>query len=273
MVSSTALQEYSSAEDWVSPWVHPKLDRQGLHVWRASLLTRSDVIERLEEYLSQDERARAEAFAFEVHRRAFIIARGWLRVLLGRYLETGPASIRFGYEKHGKPFIAEIGKKGPLHFNVSHSGNVALYAFTRLCCVGIDLELKQPGFSGDEMCARLFAPSEVATLALLPTNLRADGFFNYWTCKEAFIKAKGAGLSLGLDQFEVNIGATESPLVLRTAWDEAEAARWSLIQINAGKGYAAAVALAAHDWRLSRWQVDEQSLPHELLTTPSLTRA
>ena len=251
----------NSTRSWSPPPIRPALGRRDVHVWRASLNPPPAIVERLRQFLSPDEQVRADRFHFEIDRQHFIVARGCLRTILSRYLEIAPAEIQFSYESHGKPQIeSAMSQDQQLKFNLAHSGGLALYAFTSVGEIGVDLEHIRPEFTGDDIARRFFSATEVQCLDQLPPQARHQAFFNCWTRKEAFIKAKGVGLSLALDQFDVTLAPAEPAALLRTRWDEDEAARWSLQTIEVGKGYAGAVAVEAHDWQLSCWQVDVGTL-------------
>lgn len=142
---------------------------------------------------------------------------------------------------------------------MSHSGGLALYAFTRIGEVGVDIERIRPDFADEKIARRFFSVSEVACLARLPAQARVEAFFNCWTRKEAFIKAKGMGLSLPLDQFDVTLEPSKPAALLRTKWGEDEAASWSIEAIEVGQGYVAAVAVKSRSWQLSCWQLDEKA--------------
>jgi len=210
------------------------------------------VVESLYQVLSPDEQARANRFHFDKDRRHFIVARACLRKLLGQYLGIKPAELRFAYGDYGKPHLA-LDQPAIMKFNLAHAGGLAVYAFTRLGEIGVDLERIKPEFGGDDIARRFFSPAEVDSFDRLPADARALAFFNCWTRKEAFIKAKGLGLSLPLDQFDVTLAPDQEASLLRTRWDEGEAARWSLRALEIGVGYVGAVALEAHDWQLSCW--------------------
>jgi 4'-phosphopantetheinyl transferase len=251
----------NSLELWSSPPDPPVLATEDVHVWRFSLDQSPTIVNAFRQLLAHDEQARADRFHFEVDRRHFIAARGCLRTILSRYLKTPPEKIRLGYNDHGKPELATSSAPTQLvHFNVTHSRGLALFAFTRLGEIGVDLEHISLDFAGVDIARRFFSSREVACLEKLPGEMQPRAFFNCWTRKEAFIKAKGVGLSLPLDQFDVTLAPAESAAILRTAWDENEAALWSLRTIDAGPAYAAAVALRAHDWRLCLWQVEEEPI-------------
>jgi 4'-phosphopantetheinyl transferase len=251
----------NASQWWPSPPSQLLLGTIDVHVWRVSLEQSPEVVERLRSLLSVDEQSRADRFHFKSDRCHFIVARGCLRIILGRYLEMAPAEIRFSYADHGKPQLANsIAQSRELKFNLAHSGRLALYAFTRIGEIGVDLEHIRPEFTGDNIANRFFSPAEVDCLSRLPALARHEAFFNCWTRKEAFIKAKGMGLSLPLDQFDVTLEPSEPATLLRTRWDEEEAARWSLEAIDAGEGYVAAVAVEGHDRQLSCWQLEDEIL-------------
>ena len=233
------------------------LGPKDVHIWRVSLNQPRPTIEKLQQILSQDEQARGHRFHFEKDRQHFVVARASLRTLLARYLKSAPTDIQFTYARHGKPELPTSFSRGqPLHFNLSHSGNFALYAFTYVGEIGVDLEQIRPEFTGDDIARRFFSENEIASLTRIPAELRHEAFFNCWTRKEAFIKAKGIGLSLALDQFDVSLTPNEPTALLRTRWDEHEASRWSLKEINVDPGYAAAVAVAGHDWELTCFELE-----------------
>ncbi len=118
-----------------------------------------------------------------------------------------------------------------IRFNVSHSHGVALYAVTRGRKVGIDLERIRFDLAVAEIAERFFSRREVATLRTLPTEMQRQAFFRCWTRKEAYIKARGEGLSLPLDQFDVSLAPGEPAAVLSTPRDPSEASRWSLQEL------------------------------------------
>jgi 4'-phosphopantetheinyl transferase len=239
--------------EWSPPPEALVLRAGGVHAWRAGLNPAEPLIERLAQSLAPDEQARAARFYRPQDRRRFTVARGVLRSLLARYTGAAPGAIRFSYSRHGKPALAEpAGTR--LRFNVSHSGELAFFAFTREREVGIDVEQIRPLSDGPRLAERFFSPAEVAALLALPEEQRHDGFFICWTRKEAFIKAKGQGLSLSLDQFDVSLGDREASLLLATRWDPDDAGRWSLRGLPAPPGYRAALAVEGHEWQLNCWE-------------------
>lgn len=241
---------------WSTPPDDITLGQAEVHVWRAALDVEAVIASRMYELLSPDERARAARFRFQIDRRHFIGARAHLRMILSRYLNIAPARVRFRYSEHGKPMLAGNDQDGEIKFNLSHSAGIALFAFTRAGEIGVDLELIRPEITGDDIARRFFSAAELACLERIPAPARQEAFFDCWTRKEAFVKAKEIGLSLALDQFDVTLAPKEPAALLRTGWDEDEASRWSLKAIDVGPGYVGTVAVEALDWNLNCYLAD-----------------
>jgi 4'-phosphopantetheinyl transferase len=200
--------------------------------------------------LSDDESARADRFHFAQDRNRFIAARSLLRNIISRYLSCTPGEIRFVYQANGKPQLADsISATGDLRFNLSHSADAAVYAISRGKDVGVDIELIRPEVPWAEVATSFFAPGEIAKLYQLPADLRAIGFFNCWTRKEAYVKACGEGLSLPLDEFEVSLAPNEAPALL-CAHDPNELGRWNLFEISPPEGFAGALAVEGRPGQL-----------------------
>jgi 4'-phosphopantetheinyl transferase len=230
------------------------LSSHDVHVWRASLELSAEHVQRLRQTLAADEIARAERFYFEKDRKHFIVARGVLRVILSRYLGLDPTQLEFSYSSYGKPALTTSPGKDWLRFNLSHSHELALYAITYGREVGIDIEYMRDKVSSEAIAEHYFSPREVTVLRALPVSLRREAFFTCWTRKEAYIKARGEGLSFPLDHFDVSLVPGEPAALLHTLGDPHEASRWSLQALAPAMGYAAALAVEGHDWRLSCWQ-------------------
>jgi len=186
--------------------------------------------------LDAEEQARAQRFRFPEHRRRFIVAHAAVRCILARHLDIGPAAIGFSRNAHGKPFLT--GADVPV-FSMSHSHEMALCAVAVDGELGVDIEHCR-SLQHDDLARRFFAADEVAALAALPADRRADGFFACWSRKEAYIKAKGLGLSLPLDAFAVSIDANTALRYSRHAPDDT--ARCRLWDVPVASGYRAALA-------------------------------
>jgi 4'-phosphopantetheinyl transferase len=214
-------------------------------------------VRSLHRTLAPDEQARAERFYFRKDRERFIVARGLLRVILSRYLDTKPGQLRFCYGLNGKPSLVTTPGQDTLNFNSSHSQGLALYAITRNREIGIDLEYIDTDFACEQVAEQFFSSREKATLRTLPTKMKHEAFLTCWTRKEAYIKARGEGLSFPLDQFDVSMIPGEPALLANTRGDPQEASRWSLRELRPSTSYMAALAVEGHGWRLSCWNWQE----------------
>lgn len=242
-------------QTWLEPPAIPVPNRTEVHVWRIPLDRPHEEVEAFRLLLTPDEHHRAERLVSPVHSRRFIVARGSLRAILARYLAVAPATIRFEYGSHGKPQLGSShALVHPLHFNLAHSGELALLSVTGLGAIGIDVEQIRPDYPSEKIAKRYFSAGEIEALGRLAPQAYADAFFRCWTRKEAFIKATGRGLNLPLDQFDVTLAPGESAQLLRTAWDPGEAAHWSLRELEAGKGFAASLAVRGHSYRVHCWE-------------------
>jgi 4'-phosphopantetheinyl transferase len=130
-----------------------------------------------------------------------------------------------------------------LRFNLSHSEEQAVLALTLGREIGVDIERTRSDVACDEIAQRFFSPAERDQLRATPPDLQIAAFFRVWTCKEAFLKAHGAGLTVSLDSFEVEADPAKPPALLATRPDPREAVCWSLRHLDVPPGFAAAVAV------------------------------
>jgi 4'-phosphopantetheinyl transferase len=229
------------------------LPEDEVQLWRIDLGAVGAGESRWEKLLSSDELKRASRFHFPRDRQRFVTSRALLRTILAAYLATDPGSLSFSYSNKEKPSLGLAHADSNLAFNISHSGGVALLAFTRGREIGVDVEQARSNFDVEAIARRFFSPAEQKQLAALPAEKRADAFFRCWTRKEAYIKATGNGLSLPLSQFDVALEPGESNALLATRPDGSEAGRWLLREVPGGPGYIAALCVRGHDWKLNDW--------------------
>ena len=215
------------------------LSGRDVHVWAVGTDVPSAVAEKFELHLGPDEKGRAARFRFDHLRESFVVARGVLRILLGRYLGVSPSSIRLKYGSRGKPALA-----GPacLDFSVSHSAALALFAFTTGCEVGVDIEQIRPLKDMQSIASRFFCSEEATELMSLAANQREHGFYLCWTRKEAYIKATGDGLSAPLDGFRVTLQPNQPARFIHLANDTSAAEAWTVQDLQLAPNYAAALA-------------------------------
>ncbi|MCR9192069.1 MAG: 4'-phosphopantetheinyl transferase superfamily protein [Gammaproteobacteria bacterium] len=175
-----------------------KLTPQRIDIWQYPLSMLWDEANTL---LNEEEYKRASRYHFDRHRRRFTVARALLRLILGRYLQVDPKSIKFTTNDYGKPSVAE---QTDLQFNLSHSQELALLAIGQTQPMGIDLEhFSARPLAG--MANTMFSPQEITAFSQVPTRIRPLSFFHVWAQKEAFIKACGMGLSYPTQSFTVPV--------------------------------------------------------------------
>jgi 4'-phosphopantetheinyl transferase len=211
------------------------LDGEDVHVWRAALARTPRESEALKRLLSEDELSRAERFHFPHDRSNFVVARGTLREILSLYVGLPPELLQFDYSAFGKPELTGAPAETRLRFNLSHTGGLALYAVAAGRGVGVDVEVVRESVPCEELAASFFSRREVAALLALPACDRTHAFFECWTRKEAYIKARGEGLSLPLDSFDVSLAPGE-PAALLWARGGREASGWTLRELTPGQG-------------------------------------
>jgi 4'-phosphopantetheinyl transferase len=227
-------------------------DRE-VHIFCSSLEVPSAQSTRLQEVLSEDERTRANRFHFEKDRRRFAVSRAVLREILGQLLGLPGRSLVFSCGPHGKPYLAEPNMSG-LHFNVAHSGSLAVFAMALHQEVGVDVEQLRRIDGADTFVDRFFSRRERSDWNGVKEEHRLEAFFNYWTRKEACLKATGQGLSESLDQIEVTLVPGSPARVLSETGPLRQTHHWWLQSLVPAPGYIGAVAaLRATDLRIHRW--------------------
>jgi 4'-phosphopantetheinyl transferase len=233
----------------------PSLAKDQVHVWRVPLSQNPARICELRKVLSPDEQARANRFHFEKDQIQFIEARAPLRLLLSQYLNANPAELTFSFGEQGKPALANGHTNNELRFNLSRRDGLALIAITCGREIGVDVELVRIDLPLFEMAEVSFSERELTTLRSLPHNLQTEGFYNCWTRKEAYIKARGEGFSFPLKQFDVSLAPGERAKLIEVRGDSSEVNRWVLHDLTVRPGYVAALALegpeaniTCHDW-------------------------
>ncbi len=226
------------------PASSPASDLAGdeIHVWSASLAQPEDVVASFAELLSDDEKARAGRFYFAKDRAHFIVGRGLLRKFLGNYLGLDPAWVELSYGPFGKPALKTGEINHTLQFNLAHSNGLALYAFCWNRALGIDLEHVRAMTNEDDFAAQIFSASESTHIASLAGEQKRRAFFKIWTCKEAFFKASGDGLTKPIDQAEIALDTEETARLVSIAGDPTQAAGWQLKTFQPGINYQAALA-------------------------------
>jgi 4'-phosphopantetheinyl transferase len=229
------------------------LPEDEVQLWRVDLEAIRADESRWQELLSADEATRASRFHFPIDRQHFVASRALLRTILAGYLCTHANDLTFSYSAKQKPSLGSPHATSGITFNLSHSGGIALYAFSHGRDLGVDVERVRADFDVEAIGRRFFSAHEQRQLFDLPSAERADAFFRCWTRKEAYVKATGDGLSLPLSQFDVSLEPGKTNALVATRPDSSEAERWLLREVSAGSGYTAALCADGQDWKLKDW--------------------
>ncbi|MCX7124691.1 MAG: 4'-phosphopantetheinyl transferase superfamily protein [Gammaproteobacteria bacterium] len=213
-----------------------------VHLWRAHLSVEGDFAD-CESVLSEEEMARGKRFIKKTAQIKFILSKAITRKVLSYYLNCSPSEVIFNVGTHGKPFISSTN----LQFNVSHSGDYLLIGVTNENAIGVDVEHEKNNKDFMGLAKRFFALAEYE--AILKCDDQRAAFYRCWTCKEAFIKATGLGLSFGLSDFEV--GATG---LLSVSHDGYSASDWALLSVALGiENYFSALAVKGSVDEVTFW--------------------
>lgn len=228
-----------------------------VQLWLADLDRPPVPLAGLAASLDPAERQRADRFRIDVHRDRFTAGRGLLRRLLGRFLGVAPREVAFRYGRKGKPHL-ELPPGHPgggLRFNLTHSANGALFAVVRGRTVGVDLEWLRPQDDAEALVERFFHPSERRIFAALAPEERLACFYAGWTRKEAYVKARGDGLSLPTTEFEVVLAPAEPARLVGFEREPQEVGRWSFASFEPARSFVGAVAVEgeAPDLRERFW--------------------
>ncbi len=230
---------------WSSPPASLHAERDWVHVFRLALDLPDPIRAGLGRLLSPDEQARGARYMREIDRQRFTTARGQLRRILGAYSGMDPVLLRFTYNPQGKPALDQ----GEPHFNLSHSRGCGLLAVIFGRESGVDIETDERNVDYTNIARRFFSPTEAAALLALPADVQPRAFLNGWTRKEAYIKARGQGLSIPLDSFDVSLDDTPR----LTCPD----GNWSLYTLEPGNGFSAALVVEGEIAGIRCWDWKE----------------
>jgi len=230
-----------------------------IHLWAAGVEEFARYLQTFETLLSDSERGKAGAFRFAKDRDRYVIRHGLLRLILRRYVGQPAAEIQFQYGKHGKPEII-LERNGPLFFNASDSGNIAVWAVTPACPVGVDIESIQPISDARGVARHFFVERETATLEALPADAQLAAFYSCWTRKEALLKATGEGITESLKKVEVTVAPDDPPGVASISGDAQAGREWQLQPFSPASGYLGCLAYRNAPLLVFHWRVSESVL-------------
>ena len=246
---------------WVTPPnnLSNRLIPGTVHVWRTFLDDSHERASRFRAYLSDDEHIKADRCRAPQPQYQFVITRGILRILLSRYSGVPPTELNFASQSQGKPMLATPHSLN-IQFNVSHTRGMALIVFALEDAVGIDVEKIDRNVQDHDIAERYFSARESAYLTSLPTSERKYQFFSHWTCKEAYLKMLGKGITGGLAQCELSIDPDQPAVRLSHLDQQVQKEKFSLYRMSVGAEHIGAVASACSVDQISYWNWQDEYL-------------
>lgn len=205
--------------------------------------------------LGVEEKNKANRFVFNEHRRRFVAAHLGLRRIVAHFAQLNVTALQFSANPYGKPRLNEV--SADVRFNLSHSGERALVALAVGREIGVDIE-QHRSLDYLALAKNVFSEIELVELRNVPPCNRRTAFYRGWTRKESFIKARGEGLSCDLRSFDVSLAASAPSLLLGCRPDTNEVSRWTMIGLDVGNGYEAALTVEGSNWSLVYWDDIEQ---------------
>lgn len=218
-----------------------------LEHWAIPLQADRRAVDDARRLLSPEELRRSSSFYFERDRRRYVIAHAMMRLLLGMYTSCAPQELQLGSNDNGKPFLSRPNRS--IHFNLSHSGDLALLAISGDNEMGVDIEQLAKLHDRDALAERMFSTAERHALKHLHEDLRDLSFLLCWTRKEAYAKAIGDGLRTDFQKFDVNLTPHTRPRLIAINCDRTAAQAWSLFVLSPFPGYVGATAIQARPRR------------------------
>lgn len=219
-----------------------------VHVWLAAEpeLLEGEQQRRYAGWLDHDERVRWQRFHVKADQQCYLLAHALVRSVLAGYLQLQPAQLRFTHNRYGKPELDKALQPatGALRFNLSHTRGLIAFAVTTEAEIGVDVEATTRNVEMQALADRFFAPAEAALLQNAAADAQRDRFFSLWTLKEAYVKARGLGLQLGLNSFAFHFDANEQPR-MSTTEPEIDPLQWSFFQLQQEPHFRVALAVQA----------------------------
>lgn len=228
-----------------------ELTPHNIHIYAMDLSSHLLELDKRLGHLSLEERKHAERLPRDPLYQRYVLQRSFLREKIGHYLKKNPHDIDFQYSKHGKPSIKPLDSNGSesLMFNLSHSEDLLVMAFGLNLALGIDVEkLKLKPL--EKIVRRFFSKSETEAYLAATEIQKMEVFYNCWTGKEAYLKAKGEGISIDLSSFSVESQINLPPRLTSATWDEQEISRWKFYRFKPRKGFIATLVYPSMDVEL-----------------------
>lgn len=230
----------------------PTLSRDGIHLWYSSL--NPQPIDSLARILSQDESARACFIQSKPGKGRFVSGRGILRLILSRYLGVTPEEISFGYGSQGKPFLVKPSEHSGIEFSLSHSKDSMILGIALNQAIGVDAEYCTHLPEAEALARRFFSDEENRWVQSLAGKARDEAFFRVWTGKEAFLKAKGLGLTQRLSEIDIPSQRIGLNRFVRMAPFGRQSKSLFLSYLEPVSGLIVAVVVERADSKLAGWR-------------------
>ena len=232
-----------------------KIDKNTIHLWILPTVSTHEC-EGLLATLSKKEENAYRAFLLEKHKQQYLTSHFLMRGILARYLSVKPQDVEFEYNDYGKPSVRGDKKLNCLEFNLSHTEGLSILGVTQNHSLGIDLEKIDLWREGlDQMVESYFAGDEIDVYNTLPASEKAPYFYRLWTIKEAFMKAQGKGLSLGLDKISITFDSDNSPKI---SFNGNSLDSWTIRSFSPQPGYIGAIASPGRIHSIEVFEADFQ---------------
>jgi 4'-phosphopantetheinyl transferase len=234
----------------------PGLTQNQVEIWLVNIPEHINRSVWYETLLNDEEREKADRFYFAKDRLRYVITHGILRRLISQYVAIPPKELVFLKNPFGKPYISPVINTQKIQFNISHSKEGIIIAISKGNELGVDLEFARDTIPILEIAQRFFSPYEYQVLLATPASFRLLSFYRCWTRKEAFIKAKGKGLSIPLDSFDVTVSPDQPPQLIRSSLDPSDLEKWKLREIDTWPNYLATICIEGkdHQFVIKHWQ-------------------
>ncbi len=241
-----------SIAKWTQAPENLTLPEKQCHIFCALLKNHRKFLNDYEKILAKDERDTASRIVNASDREQFIIRRMLLRHILAIYTDTRPADILLDYSATGKPNLSKEHNPSDLRFSISRRNDLAIFAFVCQKDIGIDLEYIHNDKDLLGIAKEQFSTQEYKELSELPDNQRNIRFYSYWTCKEAYIKARGI---ISLDQFEISIRPDQPPILSSDSVDPEQVMQWTFDLFKVDSQNLGALAIRGQCPTRTYWRI------------------
>lgn len=219
-----------------------------IHIWVIDLIQPDSNYLNFKKLLNEEEISKLDQYIFNSDKRRYIVSHGFLKEIIGKYLDINPHDISFKKSSLGKPCLEETLKPINFEFSLAHSGELAIYALTKRRKVGVDIEYIRRKIDYMKIALKFFTKREKDILDSLGKDQKKMAFFNCWTRKEAFIKAFNEKL-LDFQDFEVTIIPNNAPQIIDVQGYPMESKRWSMMSFSPAESYIGTLVGEGRNWK------------------------